>query len=88
VKVNAIGNDVMRGWSDPMLCISEEVVEPIDQVSEIKTYTVKQGDSLWKIAVQFLGNGVKWPYIYRLNSDVIKDPNLITIGMVLKIPSV
>lgn len=48
------------------------------------TYTVKKGDSLWKIAATYLGNGSKYPEIATLNN--IKD-NFIYAGQVLKIPS-
>ena len=51
-----------------------------------KTYTVKKGDSLWKIAKQFYGNGAQYTKIYNANKDKIKNPNLIYVGQVLKIP--
>lgn len=47
-------------------------------------YTVKKGDSLWKIAVKFLGDGSRYVEIKELNglsSDVIH------VGQVLKIPA-
>ena len=52
-----------------------------------KTYTVKSGDCLWRIAQQFLGNGARYMEIYNLNRDKIKNPNLIYVGQVLTIPS-
>lgn len=36
------------------------------------TYTVVQGDTLWRIAVQFYGNGVKYEKIYEANREVIE----------------
>jgi LysM repeat protein len=48
------------------------------------TYTVKKGDSLWKIAATYLGNGSKYPEIATLNN--IKN-NFIYAGQTLKIPS-
>jgi N-acetylmuramoyl-L-alanine amidase len=48
------------------------------------TYTVKKGDSLWKIAKSLLGNGSKYTEIAAINE--IKD-NFIYAGQVLKIPS-
>lgn len=51
-----------------------------------KTYTVKSGDCLWKIAKQFYGNGAQYTKIYNANRDKIKNPNLIYPGQVLTIP--
>lgn len=46
-------------------------------------YIVKEGDSLWGIAAQFLGNGVKYPSIMELNG--LKS-SAIYPGQVLKLP--
>ena len=51
-----------------------------------RTYTVKKGDSLWKIAQQFYGNGSQYTKIYNANTDKIKNPSLIYAGQVLTIP--
>ncbi|WP_136604672.1 LysM peptidoglycan-binding domain-containing protein [Paenibacillus dokdonensis] len=53
-----------------------------------KTYTVKSGDSLSKIAKLELGNSSKWQAIYNLNKKLIgKDPNKIKPGMKLVMPT-
>jgi len=51
-------------------------------------YAVKSGDYLSKIASysNIYGDASKWGIIYRANRDQISDPNLIQIGMDLKIP--
>ena len=36
------------------------------------SYTIKQGDTLWKIAKKFLGAGSKWETIYKLNKEIIE----------------
>lgn len=51
-----------------------------------RTYTVVKGDSLWKIAKKFYGNGSKYTTIYNANKDKIKNPNLIYPNQVLVIP--
>ncbi len=50
------------------------------------TYTVVSNDSLWKIAKSLYGDGTKWKDIYNANTDVISNPNVIKVGMVLTIP--
>lgn len=55
-------------------------------VTQGKTYTVKSGDSLWKIAKQFYGNGAAYTKIANANSDKIKNPNLIYPGQIFNIP--
>jgi nucleoid-associated protein YgaU len=51
-----------------------------------KTYVVQPGDSLSKIAKELLGDAARWPEIFELNKDQIKDPNLIQVGQELRIP--
>jgi len=52
-----------------------------------KTYVVKKGDSLSKIAGVYYGNIHLWPKIYEANKTVVgKNPNLILPGQVLVIP--
>jgi LysM repeat protein len=50
------------------------------------TYTVKKGDTLWGIAKTFLGNGAKYNQIFEANKGIIKNPNLIYPGQVLRLP--
>lgn len=51
-----------------------------------QTYTVVSGDSLWKIAKSYYGNGSKYTEILNANSDKISNANLIYPGQVLTIP--
>ena len=52
-----------------------------------KTYTVVGGDSLWKIAAQFYGNGAQFPKIIAGNPGQLKDEHsVIHPGDVLVIP--
>lgn len=36
------------------------------------TYTIKSGDTLWRIAEKLLGSGSKWKTIYDANKDIIE----------------
>ena len=51
-----------------------------------KTYTVQAGDTLGKIAQEQYGDGSRWTEIYEANKDKIADPNVIKVGLELKIP--
>ncbi len=51
-----------------------------------KTYEVKKGDSLSKIAKRVYGNADAWKRIFEANTDVLKDPDKIFPGQKLKIP--
>lgn len=60
-----------------------------------KKVIVRKGDSLWKLAEQYLGSGRKWRTLldYNNSPDVVKetktriiDPDLIFIGQTLYIP--
>ena len=52
-----------------------------------RTYTVRPGDSLSKIAQALLGDAKKWRILYDANREVVgKNPDLIKPGQVLKIP--
>ena len=50
------------------------------------TYTVVSGDSLSKIAKAHYGDANQWRRIWEANRDLIKNPDLIHPGQVLKIP--
>jgi nucleoid-associated protein YgaU len=51
-----------------------------------RTYTVKAGDTLSKIAKEMLGNSGDYKEIFNANRDQLNDPNVIKPGQVLKIP--
>jgi len=51
-----------------------------------KTYTVVKGDSLSKIAKAVYGDAMKYPAIFEANKPMLKDPDKIYPGQVLRIP--
>ena len=51
-----------------------------------KSYTVKAGDTLSKIAKNQYGNANDWDKIYQANKDILTSPYKIQIGQVIKIP--
>ena len=64
----------------------DESLEVLTKEKESKFYTVKSGDSLSKIAKEFYGNAMKYTVIFEANKPMLKDPNKIYPGQVLRIP--
>jgi nucleoid-associated protein YgaU len=47
---------------------------------------VQPGNTLWRIARDTYGGGIKYTLIYRANEDRIADPDLIFPGQVFTLP--
>ena len=53
-----------------------------------RTYVVKSGDSLWRIAQNELGSGTRHEEIYQLNQETLNyDPHNLRIGQELILPA-
>jgi len=61
--------------------ISVEADEP-----ESRFHTVVSGDTLGKVAKHYYGDAMKYPVIFEANKPMLKDPDLIYVGQVLRIP--
>ena len=75
-----LGNTMGVARVDDQLVV--ETTEP-----EATMYTVKSGDSLSKIAKAHYGNAMKYPVIFEANKPMLKDPDKIYPGQVLRIPA-
>lgn len=64
-----------------------QTTRPAPSAPKINTYTVKPGDTLWIIAKKCYGRGTECRTIYKANKDRIKNPNRLSAGQVLTIPS-
>ncbi len=78
-------NEIMslNGLTTDMIYPGQVLKIPADNETFMQTYTVKEGDTLWKIAQNFLGNGNRYTEIMSLNN--LQSGNL-RIGQPLKIP--
>ena len=54
--------------------------------SSSRTYTVKSGDTLSKIAKDFYGNANDYNRIFEANQDKLQSPDKIQVGQELTIP--
>ncbi|MFV0573018.1 MAG: peptidoglycan-binding protein LysM [Xanthomarina gelatinilytica] len=54
---------------------------------EAQFHTVVSGDTLGKIAKKYYGNAMKYPAIFEANKPMLKNPDLIYPGQVLRIPA-
>ena len=57
-----------------------------DQWDSAQYHEVKKGDTLWKIAEHYYGDGSLYKKIFEANGNILKDPNVIKVGQKLRIP--
>ena len=71
-------------WSQEV--VADIKASPSAAAAASTTYTVQSGDTLSKIAKQFLGDANAYHDIFNANKDQLTDPDKIKPGQVLKIP--
>ena len=72
-------------FSDVESGSSSQAATPESQEAP-RTYEVRPGDSLSKIAKRVYGDAGKWRQIFDANTGKLKDPDKIYPGQVLVIP--
>jgi nucleoid-associated protein YgaU len=73
-------------WQKEIVADIQVTGGPSAGAAAAKTYTVKSGDTLSKIAKAHLGDANAYMKIFDANKDQLTDPNLIKPGQVLRLP--
>jgi nucleoid-associated protein YgaU len=73
-------------WRNDIVADIQVVPPPPGAAPAAKSYTVKAGDTLSKIAKEHLGNANAYMKIFEANKDLLTDPDKIKPGQVLRIP--
>jgi nucleoid-associated protein YgaU len=68
------------------LIVQDELTNEQIEIPEEVFYTIEEGDTLWKIAEKFYGDGSKYKHIVNANLEVIKNEDLIYPGQKIRIP--
>ncbi len=88
--VLAVGNTPGVGRVDDQLTVEHRGAEGAGAAAAAEPpatmYTVKKGDTLSAIAKAHYGDGNKYHVIFEANKPMLKDPNKIYPGQVLRIP--
>ncbi len=66
--------------------VDEDLTVASDDASDSEMYVVQSGDTLWAIATAAYGDGNRYPEIFEANKPMLKDPDEIFPGQVLRIP--
>lgn len=68
--------------------MTKDVPAPAEPEVGAVLYTVQKGDTLSKIAKACYGDSSLWKVIYEANKATVKNPNKISVGQLLVIPTV
>lgn len=64
-----------------------ELKKIVEDTAELRTHTVRKGETLWDIAIDYYGDGALFQLIYRANKKTMKSPGALHLGQKLLIPA-
>jgi hypothetical protein len=77
---------VVAGFLVPAATIQAQDPDPAEGILQTPTvHVVVEGETLWGLAMRYLGDPYLWPQIYRMNTLVVEDPHWIFPGEELRL---
>lgn len=95
-KVIVKGNDVTQETKEKIILAVgnvegvgevEDGIEANDGGAESQFHTVVSGNTLWAISKTYYGKGSRYMEIFHANEPMLKHPDKIYVGQVLRIPA-
>ena len=83
IEIDQLENDTSTPESGYEKVMKKEVVE---RQNEMRTIVVSEGDTLMSIAKKAYGDARKYIRILQANPGIIKNPDRIFVGQVLRVP--
>ncbi len=74
-------------YSEPEMVIEAQAEPVLESAGEFEQYRVVKNDTLQKISNKFYGTTKKWMKIYEANKDILRGPDKLYPGQMLKIPA-
>ncbi len=86
-NVNCPATTPLANATEESSAIQEQQTQNEPAGVSFEKYTVVKNDTLQKISKKFYGTTKRWTKIYEANKDILRGPDKLYAGQVLKIPS-